>query len=152
MIWISGQKTLQASSLFHSSHQLLRSRNLNPVPAATTTSVANCTVELQFFDSKGALVSQTVVPNFAPGAATSFDLTRTSVTSETAVHAEIRGVVVVNPSPTPVASPATVGYCTVVTTLEIFDATTGSTVALTSDTRAMGTAFVVPAFSAAPLR
>ncbi len=43
-------------------------------------------------------------------------------------------MVAINPAPTPVDSPATVGYCSVLTTLEIFDAN-GSTVALTSDTR-----------------
>ena len=123
--------------------------NLNSVPVlyptattstTTTTSTANCTVELQFYDNKGALVQQFVVPNFAPGAATSFDLPRTGGTSETAARAEIRGVVVVNP-PTSVASlasPAAVGYCTVFTTLEVFDSTTGSTVSSTSDTRSMG--------------
>jgi hypothetical protein len=119
--------------------------NLNSVPATTTTPTAsNCTVELQFFDNKGTLVTQTVAPNFAPGTATSFDLTRASVTSETAARAEIRGVVVVNPPlPTTSAAP-TPGYCSVFTTLEIFDATTGSTVSLTSDTRAVGLPFVVP--------
>jgi hypothetical protein len=89
------------------------------------------------------LVTQTVAPNFAPGASTSFDLTRASVTSETALRAEIRGVVVVNPSPTPVGSPAAVGYCSVMTTLEIFDAS-GSTVALTSDTRAPLPSLLLP--------
>ena len=119
--------------------------NMNPVPTTTTTTTtgttttqpANCIVELQFYDSKGAQVSQYVVPNFGPGASTSLDLTRASVTSETAARAEIRGVVAVNPAPTVVESPAPVGFCSVLTTLEIFDAS-GSTVALTSDTRAVG--------------
>jgi hypothetical protein len=117
--------------------------NLNPVPAMTTTTgttptqPANCTVALQFYDNKGALVSQSVAPNFAPGASTSFDLPRASVTSETSVRAEIRGVVVVNPTPTAVESPAPLGFCSLLTTLEIFDAS-GSTVALTSDTRPVG--------------
>jgi hypothetical protein len=127
--------------------------NLNPVSTTTTTTApTNCTVELQFFDDKGSLVKQSVVPNFAPGTATSSDLTRASVTSETASRAEIRGVVVVNPTPSPVASPAAVGYCSVMTTLEIFDSTTGSTVALTSDTRATGLGYVMPALGATPLR
>jgi hypothetical protein len=98
---------------------------------------------LQFYDNKGAQVSQNVVPNFAPGASTSLDLTRASVTSETGARAEIRGAVVINPAPTPVESPAAVGYCTVFTTLEIFDAA-GSTVAFTSDTRPVGMSFFVP--------
>ncbi|MGA3019873.1 MAG: hypothetical protein ABSF62_22365, partial [Bryobacteraceae bacterium] len=58
------------------------------------------------------------------------------ITSQTAAaRAEIRGVVSVNPASTPVASPAVPGYCTVFTTLQVFDATTGSTIVLTSDTR-----------------
>jgi hypothetical protein len=112
--------------------------NLNPAPASTATLLnPNCTVELQFYDNAGTLVKQSVVPNFAPGTATSFDLPRASVTSETAARAEIRGVVVVNPSPSPVESPATVGFCSVMTTLEVYDAA-GSTVSSTSDTRAVG--------------
>ena len=116
--------------------------NLNPVPAATTTTStgttttqpANCTVALRFYDNKGAQVSEYVVANFAPGASASFDLTRASVTSETAARAEIRGVVVVNPA---ADSSTAAGSCSVLTTLEIFDAG-GSTIALTSDTRSVG--------------
>ena len=115
--------------------------NTNPIPAASTTSTtatqpAPCTVELQFYDNKGAVVTQSVTPNFAPGASTLLDLTRAAVTSETAARAEIRGVVMINPAPTPVGSPAPVGNCGVFTTLEVFDAS-GSTVALTSDIRLM---------------
>lgn len=110
---------------------------------ATPTATANCTVELQFFDDKNNLVKQEVVPNFAPGANISLDLPRAGVTSETAPRTEIRGVVVVNPAPTPVASPAAVGFCSVMTTLEVYDST-GSTVALTSDTRAIGFSMVMP--------
>ncbi len=117
--------------------------NLNPVPATGTTQPANCIVEMQFFDDKNNLLKQAVVPNFAPSTTTSLDVTRATVTSETAARAEIRGVVVVNPTPTPVESPAPTGFCTVMTTLEVFD-NTGSTVALTSDTRAVGLSSIVP--------
>jgi hypothetical protein len=119
--------------------------NLNPVPATSTAQTTNCIVELQFFDGKNNLLKQPVVSNLAPATATSLDLIRAAVTSETASRAEIRGVVVVNPTPTPVGSPAPTGYCSVMTTLEIFDDTTGSTVALTSDTRAAGLGIAVPA-------
>ena len=140
------QQSFTTGMVGFTSNQIARLNvlNLNSVPATTTTTTPNCTLELRFFDNKNNIVTQTVVPNFAPGMATSFDLPRSSVTSETATRAEIRGVVVVNPSPTPVGSPAAVGYCSVITTLEIFDATTGSTVSLTSDTRAVGLSAVVP--------
>ena len=120
--------------------------NLYSLPAATTTPTtptANCTVELQFFDDKNNMLKQTVVSNLAPGTATSLDLPRTSVTSVTASRAEIRGVVVVNPTSGPIVSPVAVGFCSVFTTLEIFDGS-GSTVSLTSDTRPIGLPVVVP--------
>ena len=126
--------------------------NLNPVPATAQPTANNCTVELQFFDEKSTLLKQFVVPNFAPGTATSFDLPRSAVTSQTSSRAQIRGVVVVNPAPTPVGSPATTGPCSVMTTLEIFDAVTGSTVSLTSDTRAIGSGFLGGILSTMPLR
>jgi len=124
--------------------------NLNAIPNAYTTVPANCTVQLQFFDGSNNSLGQFVVPNFAAGTATAFDLKREAVKSATASRVEIRGVVTVNPAPTVVESPAAIGYCSVVTTLEIFDDTTGSTVALTSDTRATGLGYVVPAVVAAP--
>lgn len=129
--------------------------NLNSTAAMVTSTLfppaapANCTVELQFFDDKNNLVKQAVVPNFAPGAATSLDLPRSGVTSVTAARAQIRGAVVVNPSPTPVASPAAVGFCSVMTTLEVFDSS-GSTVALTSDTRMVGFPMPMPLIPAGP--
>ena len=78
------------------------------------------------------MINQTVVPNFAPGTATSLDLPRSTIATATPARAEIRGVVIVNPLSTQVAS--STGFCTVFTTLEIFDAN-GSTVAFTSDVR-----------------
>lgn len=117
--------------------------NLNSVATTTvspTAAAANCTVELQFFDDKGSQVGQSsTVPNFAPGTSTHFDLPRASITSETANRAEIRGVVIVNPtSAQATTSPAAAGNCSVVTTLEVFDSNTGSTISLTSDTRSIG--------------
>ncbi len=116
--------------------------NLNSVAATTapgSTPPANCTVALQFYDNKGALVSQSIVPNFAPGQSAFFDLPYSGITTESLVHAEIRGVLVINPTPTSVAVSTTpIGNCSVITTLEIFDMITGSTVALTSDTRPVG--------------
>ncbi len=113
--------------------------NLNPVTTITASlTPPNCTVELRFFDAQNNMVNQSVVPNFAPGTATFLDLERAAVTSQPSPRAEIRGVVVVNPAPTPVDSPALTGFCSVMVTLEIIDASTGSTVALTSDTRVVG--------------
>jgi hypothetical protein len=122
---------------------------ISTVPAANATAPANCNVQLQFFDAENNSLGQTLVSNFAPGTATSFDLPRTSVKSATAPRVEIRGVVTVNPAiPTPSSAP-TPGNCGVKTTLEIFDDTTGSTVVLTSDTTPAGIGFAVPALVAA---
>jgi hypothetical protein len=121
--------------------------NLNPVTTITASltppNPPNCTVELRFFDAQNNMVSQSVVPSFAPGTATFLDLERATVTSQTSPRAEIRGVVVVNPAPTPVGSPFPTGFCSVMVTLEIIDAT-GSTVALTSETRMVGGPLVMP--------
>jgi hypothetical protein len=124
--------------------------NLNPVPSATaTTKPLNCNVSLQFLDNKGATISQTTVTNFAPGTATSFDVPRASVTSETASpRAEIRGMVVVNPTAIAGTSSAaaTEGNCAVKTTLEVYDAT-GSTISSTSDAQLVGVPSVVSLIS-----
>ena len=122
--------------------------NSTSTSTSTTTSPNNCTVELQFFDPQNKSLKQAIVPNFVPQTATTLDLTRTEITAQTAARAEIRGVVTVN-GPTPIASPAIPGYCTVFTTLQVFDATTGSTVVFTSDTRVSnyGT-FVIPLITA----
>ena len=108
--------------------------NSTSTTTATLTPPINCTVELQFFDAQNKSLKQAVVPNFAPQTATTLDLKRSEITNQTGNRAEIRGQINVNP-PTPVASPTNPGYCTVFTTLQIFDETTGSTVVLTSDTR-----------------
>ena len=126
--------------------------NLNAVPTTTTTTttVPNCSVELQLLDEKGTVVKSATVANFAPGAVTSLDVPRSAVTTETAARAEIRGVVTINP-PSSSASPVAAGYCSVFTTLEIFDSTTGSTVAATSDTRAISR-FVMLTTTPMPMR
>jgi len=116
--------------------------NLNAIPATTPTP-ANCAVELQFFDAQNNMLKQTVVINFAPGTATLLDLKREAISTTAGGRVEVRGVVTVNP-PLPVASSVAVGFCTVKTTLEIFDSNTLSTISLTSDTSPVGAGIVVP--------
>src|ERR1017187_8922588 len=119
------------------------SLNSTSTTTASLTPPNNCTVELQFFDAKNNSLKQTVVPNFAPQTAATLDLTRSEITAQTANRAEIRGVVTVN-GPTPVASPSIPGYCTVFTTLQIFDTATGFTVVFTSDTRVSNAGMFFP--------
>jgi hypothetical protein len=123
--------------------------NLNPV-STTNPPQPNCTAELQFFDPNNNSLKQSVVPNFAPQTATSLDLTAPPQAiaslnpSLTPQRLQIRGAVSVNPAPTVVMNPSVAGYCAVMVTLEIFDNTTGNTVALTTDTRVIGTGGIVP--------
>ena len=109
--------------------------------ASLTPPAPNCTVELKFVDAQNNTLKQATVTNLTPGTATSLDMQRTEVTSQSTPRAEIRGVVIVNPATTPAATPAP-AYCAVKVTLQIFDATSGSTVALTSDTSTVGSLFI----------
>jgi hypothetical protein len=122
--------------------------NLNAVNTAMPT-LANCTVGLQFFDGQNNSLKTTVISNFAPQTAVLLDLKRTEVTSSTGSRTEIRGVVVINPTPAAAGAAAT-GFCNVMTTLEIIDDLTGGTVALTSDTRGIGAPFAMPLSTVAP--
>ena len=123
--------------------------NLNPV-STTNPPQPNCTVELQFFDPNNNSLKQSVVPNFAPQTATSLDLTAPPQAiaslnpSLTPQRLQIRGAVTVNPTPTVVMNPSVAGYCAVMVTLEIFDNITGNTVALTTDTRVVGSGGIMP--------
>jgi hypothetical protein len=117
--------------------------NLNPV-SATASATPNCSVQLQFFDGQNKMLKEGAASTLAPLAATSLDLKRVEVTAQTSPRAQIRGVVVINPTATTVAAPTTIGYCNVMTTLEIIDDVSGSTVALTSDTRALSSPLAFP--------
>ena len=125
--------------------------NLNPVPATAAGAAVplNCTVDLRFFDGTNRLlVPATVVPNLAPQTATYVDLARNSANPPgvaATIRAQIRGVVTVNPPPSPSANPTPVGLCRVKITLEIVDAD-GSTVSLTTDTSQIGPSVLVPFF------
>lgn len=139
------QQTFTTGMVGFATNQMARLNvfNLNPAPLSTASPQAlNCSISLEFFDSKGGLASHTTVSSFAPGQTASLDFPYSSLTTESSVHAEIRGAVIINPTVTP-APAVTPGSCAVFTTLEIFDLTTGSTVALTSDTRLVGLAGVI---------
>ncbi|HTS63534.1 MAG TPA: hypothetical protein VMH28_16030 [Candidatus Acidoferrales bacterium] len=119
--------------------------NLNPVPMATTNVPANCNVQMQFVDSKNNSLKQSTLTNFAPQTATSLDLNAASmnIAGLGAQRAQIRGVVTVNPA-LPASNTVVPGYCTVMVTLEIFDNTTGNTVALTTDARVISHSGILP--------
>jgi hypothetical protein len=140
-----GQQTLTTGMIGFTTNQTARLTvlNLNSTTsvASTTTgtpaSTPGCTVQLQFFDGQNNMLKSVVVTNFAPQTATTLDLKRTEVTTQTGLRAEIRGMVTVNPTSATAESTTAAGYCTVFPTLQIFDETTGSTITLTSDTRSI---------------
>ena len=143
-----GQQALTTGMVGLTSNQTARLSvlNLNTTPTTTSafTPPNSCTVELQFFGAQNNSVKQFVVPSFAPQTATSLDLKRSEIIAQTTNPAEIRGLITVNPTPTPVGAPANPGYCSVFVTLQIFDQTTGSTVVFTSDTRSILSGTMIP--------
>jgi hypothetical protein len=128
--------------------------NTAGVPASTTTTtttpVAACPVDLEFLDAQGTVRKSLQVANLAPGTAASLTFSLSDIPAGTVVfRLEIRGVVKSNPIVTgPIAAgTATMipfSTCPMMTTLELFDTTTGITQALTSDTRPFATALFVP--------
>ena len=143
--WIETTATTGMIGLVNGQTAQLSVLNLNPV-VTTTPAPANCNVQLQFFDSVGAAVGPSkVVTNFAPQSAVFLDADRLTLNPpgvSATLRGEIRGVVTVNP-PLPTAIPGP-GNCNVMVTLEIIDNTTGSTVALTTQTYTTGPHVLVP--------
>jgi hypothetical protein len=133
---------------------------VNLTTASSTTSTpptTPCQVQLEFWDSSGKLVKWLSIPSLAPGATASLELKLAEVTSNTSPpRTEVRGVVrrtTTTPPPTggtvpPTPTPQPITFfplsCSVATTLEIFDTTSGVTQALTSDLHALEDFTVVP--------
>jgi hypothetical protein len=129
-----------------------------PVPTATspTTTAGACPVELQFFDGQNNLLKSLSVTNVASGTAASLTLKLSDLTAApSGVRLDIRGAVKSNPlvtttttttippgSGSTIISPFTI--CSFVTTMELYDSTTGVTQTLTSDTHPFGTLIAVP--------
>ena len=122
--------------------------------AATTTTLAGCEVQLAFYDGQNHLLKQGTATNIAPGSATSLGLGRSDVLvpSPTNGRVSIRGQVSTVPSPVASggsANPAViVGFCSLFTSLEIYDSVTGVTQVFTTDTRTVSTGEVVPLVAA----
>jgi hypothetical protein len=127
--------------------------NLN---VASTTPTIACQVQLEFWDTQGKMVKSMAISNLAPGATGSLQIKLLDVTSNTSpLRTDVRGVVRrtttppptgVSTSPTPTPQPITFipASCSVATTLEIFDSTTGVTQSLTSNMYTLEDFTVVP--------
>ena len=118
--------------------------NLNtPSTTTATTPTVTCQVQLEFWDSQGKMVKSRTFSNLAPVATASLHLKLTEVTTNTSpLRSEVRGVVrrttstsgvTTTPTPTPQPIFFVPASCSVATTLEVFDSTTGVTQTLTSD-------------------
>jgi hypothetical protein len=130
--------------------------SLTTASITTTTPTVACQVQLEFWDAQGKLVKSLSIPNLAPGAIASLEIKLTDVTTNTSpLRNEVRGVVRrtttppptgVSTTPTPTPQPITFipFSCSVATTLEIFDTSTGVTQALTSDLHTLEDFIVMP--------
>ncbi len=118
-------------------------------PTATAAAAPTCAVQLEFWDSQGKTIKSSQIANLAPGAAGALQIKLLDVTSA-AGRTDVRGVVRTNPVTTTMPSTGSgnpqqgiafpIGpRCNVMTTLEVFDTTTGVTQTLTSDTRPLQT-------------
>jgi hypothetical protein len=127
-----------------------------PVPTSTspTTTAGACPVELQFFDGQNNLLKSLSVTSVASGTAASLTLKVSDLTAApSGVRLDIRGAVKSNPLVTTTTTstippgstviPLFPG-CSFVTTMELYDNTTGVTQTLTSDTHAVPTFIAVP--------
>ncbi|SRR5579871_609185 len=141
IIFSPGSQTMTTGLVGFATNQSARLTvlNLNPV-STNATPPANCNVQLAFFDISNRMFAQTLATNLAPQTGAILDVTRNQANPPgvtATVRAQIRGQVVVNPTPSPTANPVSPGPCSVMVTLEILDANQ-STVSLTTDTRQIG--------------
>jgi len=122
--------------------------NLNPLPIAANAVVPACTVELEFRDAQNKLLKQVEVANVPPGNAASLTIHRLEASTSTAVlRLGIRGIVrtgLLTPATNAIAPPIVANSCTTMTTLEIFNDSTGETEVVTSDTRPITVPLAVP--------
>jgi hypothetical protein len=121
---------------------------VNLAGASTTLPVAACEVQLEFWDATGKMVKSTTITNLAPGIAGLLQIKLGDVTSSAStLRTEVRGVVRSNPLNTsgsggtllPIVYPL---GCSVATTLEVFDNSTGVAQSLTSDMHALQTLII----------
>ena len=121
--------------------------NLSSTPSTATAAASTCTVQLEFWDSQGKTIKSSQIANLAPGTAGALQIKLLDVTSA-AGRTDVRGVVRSNPVTTTMTQPGNpqqgiafpIGpRCNVMTTLEVFDTTTGVAQSLTSDTRPLQT-------------
>jgi len=99
----------------------LNAVNLVRTPPPIMIAQVLCKVELDFYDGQGKLIKQKTVANLGYGQADFLDLARSEIAT-TATHVDVSGVVKVGSSQS--------FFCSVSTSLEVFDSVTGATNAI----------------------
>jgi hypothetical protein len=99
----------------------LNAVNVVRTPPLITMAQTPCKVELDLYDGQGKLLKQKTVANLGSGQADFLDLARSEIPS-TAAHVEVTGVVKVGSNQS--------FFCSISTTLEVFDGVTGTTTAI----------------------
>lgn len=117
-----------------SNGQVARLNALNPgVPAPLATG-ALCSAQLSFVDANGVTLKTKQVL-VAPGKSEPLDLDHdTEAGPDTGGRFELRAVVRIPPVGAAGAAP---GFCTIIPSLEIFDADTGKTIAIVTTTNTL---------------
>src|SRR5579864_8025631 len=123
-----------------SSGQIARLNALNPgVPAPLATGIL-CSAELSFVDANGTVLKTKQV-TVAPGKSEPLDLNHdTEAGPDSGGRFELRAVVRIPPVTGTASVPA---FCTIVPSLEIFDADTGKTLVVVTMTKTL-TGFPIP--------
>jgi len=112
-----------------------------PPPVAISIAQIPCKVELDLYDNQGKLIKQKTVANLGFGQAESLDLVRSEL-STTAAHVDVSGVVKVGSTQSL--------FCSVSTTLEVFDNVTGVTTAILTNANS-SPGLIFPGLSPTPL-
>ena len=99
----------------------LNAVNLVRTPPSVAIAQVLCKAELDLYDGQGKLIKQKTVANLGYGQADFLDLARSEITT-TATHVDVSGVVKVGSSQS--------FFCSVSTSLEVFDSVTGATAAI----------------------
>ena len=119
--------------------------NVSNIIPSLGSLLAACPAVLEFHDAQNNVLKTVTVANVAPGTATSLNLKLADLPAGApALRLDLRGVVKSNPitgtvtttpSGTFTALPISFSVCSLLTSLELYDLTTGVTQTFTTDTR-----------------
>jgi len=143
------QLTMSSGIVGASSTESVRLNVLNLQPVISGVTPAACPATLEIYDDAGNLLKQMAVANIPPSTAANLVFKPTVSSTAVNARAQIRAVVL-SPTPviTPVANPGSpvvivpLPSCTLMSSLEITNDSTGDTQIMTTDFRAAPTYLV----------